>query len=110
MARIVPLLATLRPYLLACAASALALVFAALLAPYAESAPLLAFLAAVALSAWHGGLGPGLVATAFGTAALSVFFAPDEPSTAFFNADTLLDLVTFAAAAARKARRGALSA
>jgi K+-sensing histidine kinase KdpD len=99
MARTVPLPAALRPYLLACAASLLALVLAALVSPYTTSGPLLAFLAAVAVSAWYSGFGAGLLATAFGTAALSILFAPDEPSVALLSADTVLDLVAFAAAA-----------
>jgi signal transduction histidine kinase len=99
MARTVPLPAALRPYLLACAASLLALVLAALVSPYTASGPLLAFLAAVAVSAWYSGFGPGLLATAFGTAALSILFAPDEPSVALLSADTVLDLIAFAAAA-----------
>ncbi|MFN8513390.1 MAG: ATP-binding protein [Thermomicrobiales bacterium] len=99
MARTTPLLPTLRPYLLAAAASLLALALAALTAPHTASGPLLAFLAAVAVSAWYSGFGPGLLATAFGTAALSVFFAPDDPSVAYLRAETVLDLVAFAAAA-----------
>jgi K+-sensing histidine kinase KdpD len=114
MARSVPLLAALRPWLLACAASVLALALAALLAPFAQNGAVLAFLAAVALSAWFGGLGSGLVATAIGTIALSIFFTPDEPSVALVTAETVLDLVVFASAAAAlsllaRSLRGALA-
>ena len=99
MARLASLPITVRRYGLACIASALALALAWLVAPYAASAPLLAFLAAVVLSAWRGGLGPGLLATVLGAATLGALFPPTARAATFAPADALLDLAAFAAAA-----------
>jgi signal transduction histidine kinase len=46
-----------------------------LLAPW-EEAPFAPYLAAVMISAWYGGLGPGLFATGLAAATLSYFFLP----------------------------------
>ncbi len=99
MARLALLPVTVRRYGLACIACALALALAWLLAPHATSAPLLAFLAAIALSAWRNGLGPSLLATLLGAVALGTLFHPATRTPTFAPVDTLLDLAAFAAAA-----------
>src|SRR5438552_12566085 len=46
------------------------------LVPPMEQSPSMLFFAAVAVSAWHGGLGPGLLATGLSVLALDYFFVP----------------------------------
>src|SRR5688500_10841960 len=62
------------PYVAALLASVTALLIALPLESLIESSSLLLFLAAVAISAWYGGLGPGLMATAVGGTANAYFF------------------------------------
>jgi PAS domain S-box-containing protein len=57
---------TAREYLLAAAASALAWLLSYPLGPYVDRGDFPLFLAAVMLSAWYGGLGPGLLTTVLG--------------------------------------------
>ncbi|HEY9881779.1 MAG TPA: PAS domain S-box protein [Leptolyngbyaceae cyanobacterium] len=66
-----------------------------LLAPYLKATPTPPFFAAVMVSAWYGGLGPGLVATAFSTLAINYFFI--EPFSSFHVPDvgTLVRLSVF---------------
>src|SRR5919202_603499 len=64
------------------------------LAPLTRNAFLL-FLAAVALSTWWGGLGPGLLATLAGTAAIDYFFEQPRYSFEVASTSTLLDLAVF---------------
>src|SRR5215208_1766409 len=65
-------------YGLAVVLSALALVLMLLLRPLMEHSVFFLFLAAVAISALYGGLGPGLVATVLSTAACEYFFVPPD--------------------------------
>jgi diguanylate cyclase (GGDEF)-like protein len=58
--------------------SALALVLMLLFRPLMEHSVFFLFLAAVAISALYGGLGPGLVATVLSTAACEYFFLPPD--------------------------------
>ena len=60
------------------ALSAAALVLMVLLRPLMEHSIFFLFLAAVAMSALYGGLGPGLVATVLSTVACSFFFLPPD--------------------------------
>ena len=59
-----------QPYALAVATSLVALVASRLLEPYLQRLPLLLFFIAVLISAWYGGVRPGILATA-----LTVIFA-----------------------------------
>ena len=69
----------LRWYGLAVALSALALILMLLLRPLMEPSIFFLFLAAVAVSAMYGGLGPGLVATLLSALAANFFFlAPNH--------------------------------
>lgn len=63
------------PFAGAAALTTLALLLTLLIWPVVQS-PSLLFLAAVMVSAWAGGLGPGFVATILSTAALEMFFLP----------------------------------
>jgi diguanylate cyclase (GGDEF)-like protein len=70
--------ASLRRYGLSVALSAAALLVMMLLRPLMEHSVFFLFLAAVAISALYGGLGPGLVATVLSTAACEYFFVPPD--------------------------------
>jgi K+-sensing histidine kinase KdpD len=70
--------ASLRWYVLSVALSVAALVLMVLLRPLMEHSVFFLFLAAVAISALYGGLGPGLVATVLSTAACEYFFVPPD--------------------------------
>ena len=70
--------ASLRRYGLSVALSAAALLLMMLLRPLMEHSVFFLFLAAVAISALYGGLGPGLVATVLSTAACEYFFVPPD--------------------------------
>src|SRR5215212_11236568 len=75
-------------------ASTLALVFTLLLGSLTERSVILLFLAAVMISAWYGGLGPGLLATAVTTLASAlIFWAPNN--TLLSGLEDLLVLSTF---------------
>lgn len=63
-------------YGVAVVAVGLALLLSFLAQPLIEQNPFLIFFAATALSAWYGGLGPGLLATALGAVAACYFFLP----------------------------------
>ncbi len=64
-------------YSIALITSALALLIRFAISPLLqESAPLLIFIVPVMLSAWHGGLGPGLLATGVSAIAGTYFFLP----------------------------------
>src|SRR5690349_924889 len=72
---------TLRRYALAVATSVVALLGALALRPHGGGylSPLFLFYAAVAVSSWAGGFGPGLLSTLLGAAAASYFlFAPHQ--------------------------------
>ncbi len=66
----------LRWYAFAVGLSALALVLMLLLRPLMESSIFFLFVAAVAISAMYGGLGPGLVATLISALEVNFFFLP----------------------------------
>jgi PAS domain S-box-containing protein len=74
--------------------SALALLLTWLLGSLIASSPFLLFIAAVAISAWYGGLGSGLLATFFGVVAVEYFFIPPAFSLSRSSAD-ILRLVGF---------------
>ncbi|MDQ3921692.1 MAG: DUF4118 domain-containing protein [Actinomycetota bacterium] len=62
-------------YAVAVLVFALALLLKLLLDPLAgEDAPFVLFFTAVMVSAWYGGLGPGLLVTALSTVAVDLFF------------------------------------
>ena len=63
-------------YALAVATSVTSTLAALLLYDLFEPTPFLPFFAAVAISAWYGGLGPGLLATALGALAGAYLFFP----------------------------------
>jgi diguanylate cyclase (GGDEF)-like protein len=65
-------------YALSVVLSTAALVLMMLLRPLMEHSVFFLFLAAVAISALYGGLGPGLVATVLSTVACVYFFVPPE--------------------------------
>ncbi len=68
---------SLSGYGVAIAAVALAFAFRLLTAPVLlEHAPLLLFVAAVLVSSWYGGLGPGLLATVASVWAAAAFYSP----------------------------------
>jgi two-component system sensor histidine kinase KdpD len=60
-----------------------------------DSVPALLFLGVVGLSAWLGGLGPALLATAFGGLAIDYFFEQPRYVLAVTNSRTLVDIAAF---------------
>ncbi|HEU4326837.1 MAG TPA: ATP-binding protein [Roseiflexaceae bacterium] len=66
----------LLPYAIAVGAVAAALLASLLLMPLVVSNPFLLFFAAVALTAWYGGLGPSVCAIALATIASATFLIP----------------------------------
>jgi K+-sensing histidine kinase KdpD len=83
-------------YALPVIANAAALVLGLLLEPTIEDSPLLPFLAAVAVSAWYGGLGSGLLATAIGGLVNVYFFLVPVYSLEIANLNAAVQVVTFA--------------
>jgi len=83
------------PYLVAIAASACALVVSLLAGGTATTVAPLLFLGAVAVSGWHGGLRPALLATALGFLALDYFFETPAYSLEVSDVRTLLDSLAF---------------
>jgi PAS domain S-box-containing protein len=65
---------TLKPYAAALLAVGIALTCTQLTLPLVQRSQLFLFFAAVILSAWYGGLGPGLFATGLAAAAQAAFF------------------------------------
>src|SRR5262245_50415223 len=63
-------------YAVAVLATALSILLKLLLEPLVGESPALLFSGSVIISAWYGGLGPGLLATALTTLALAVHFLP----------------------------------
>jgi diguanylate cyclase (GGDEF)-like protein len=84
----------LRWYVFALALSALALGLMMLLRPLLEPSVLFLFVAAVAVSALYGGLGPGLVATVLSALASDFFFLP-PPNTLFGGTEETLRISIF---------------
>ena len=86
---------TLARYITAVGASALGLLLALALDPLIEVSPFLPFLAAVTISAWYGGLGPGLLATAIGVVASIYFFFVPTYALEIANLNAAVELVVF---------------
>jgi PAS domain S-box-containing protein len=82
-------------YCLACASVALALLATLHLKPLLGESISPLFFAAVMLSAWYGGLGPGLLATALAGWASSFFFPNNPPGAAVFSWDDGIRLAVF---------------
>ena len=103
----------LRPYVIAAGAVAVAGVFTTILWPLLQPVGTPLFFAAVAVSSWHGGLGPGLLATVSAALVADWFFVPPYHE---LNAGTLVRMAAFVLVAvltaslyerARRARRHA---
>ena len=90
--------ASVRRYLVAVGAVAAAFALALLLEPYLEADVSPLYLAAVMISAWRGGLGAGLLATALSSAIRAFFFLPPQYSFTL-NTKGLEELAVFALAA-----------
>jgi PAS domain S-box-containing protein len=107
----------LLPYALAAAASGGSILLALRLGLLTDAAGFPLLLGAVMLSAWYGGLGPGLLATALGVAAESLVtppaasITPRLPSLGAFLAEALVicALVTVLRSAQERAQRLAAS-
>ena len=69
-----------RSYSIAVLTVAVALLLTRLFEPLNEHTPLALFFAAAAVSAWHGGLWPGLLATGLGALTVVVFVLPSPYS------------------------------
>ena len=63
-------------YTVAIGAAVVALVLSLLVRPILEPTPFLLFFAAIALSAWYGGLLPGCLTTALALVATNYFLIP----------------------------------
>ncbi|MDZ8030223.1 PAS domain S-box protein [Nostoc sp. DedSLP04] len=74
---------------------ALALLATLLLHPYLMPTPAALFFAAVMVSAWYGGLGPGLLATLLSTFAVNYFFFKPLDAQNITNLNILVPLVVF---------------
>ena len=83
----------------AIAACGLALVLWLALDRLASVSPFPLLLTAVALSAWYGGLGPGLLGTVLSTLVLDYFYEDPVYSLAITSPDTVVKLGVFVAAA-----------
>ena len=82
-------------YGLALVASLGALACSLALHPYIATSPFLLFLAAVAVSAWYGGLGPGLLATVVSGLAIDYYFESPRGSFAIMSPLTLVELAIY---------------
>jgi two-component system, OmpR family, sensor histidine kinase KdpD len=82
-------------YVVALVSSASALGISLLAGPAAIDVSPLLFLGAVAITAWYGGLWPGLLATALGFLALDYFFESPAYSFAVSEPRTLLDSLAY---------------
>jgi len=74
---------------------ALALQTTLLLSSYLSATPAALFFAAVMVSAWYGGLAPGLFATVLSTLAINYFFLKPLYSLNITNLNTVIPLVVF---------------
>lgn len=77
----------------------LALGITLLLTPYLASTPTPLFFIAVMISAWYGGLGPGILATILSTLAINYFFLEPLYQLSIPDVGTLVRVVTFVVAA-----------
>jgi len=82
-------------YTVALICVALALGATLLLKTYLTPTPAALFFAAVMVSAWYGGLGPGLLATVLSTLAINSFFFKPVYSLNIININFLVPLVVF---------------
>jgi PAS domain S-box-containing protein len=87
-------------YAVALAATAVALALSLALQPVANRIPSAFFLAAVAFSAWYGGLGPALLATALCLLAVDYLFIGQAYSLELNSPNDLLILLAFGSVAA----------
>ncbi|MFN6488158.1 MULTISPECIES: PAS domain S-box protein [unclassified Nostoc] len=83
------------PYAVALLAVGSALLLTLLLQPLLKPTIFLLFFAAVAVSAWYGGMKAGLLATALSTLAVSYFFVEPAFSLAVTDLDTIVRLGLF---------------
>ncbi|WP_166507403.1 PAS domain S-box protein [Nostoc sp. 106C] len=83
------------PYVVAVLAVGTALLLTILLQPLLSQTIFLLFFAAVAVSAWYGGMKPGLLATALATIAVTYFFIPSVSSPFIYPRDSILRLCLF---------------
>ncbi|MBN3898567.1 MAG: PAS domain S-box protein [Nostoc sp. NOS(2021)] len=82
-------------YSIALLSVALALGATLLLNPYLTATPAALFFAAVMVSAWYGGLAPGLVATVLSTLAINYFFFKPLYPLNITNLNIVIPLVVF---------------
>ena len=82
-------------YGVAVGAAALAMLLTLLLWPLTAQIPYLLFFAAVMVSAWYGGLGPGLLTTALAAAGSTYFLLPPFYSLAVDTLDNVIRLGLF---------------
>ncbi|MBI2875273.1 MAG: DUF4118 domain-containing protein [Candidatus Tectomicrobia bacterium] len=61
-----------------------------------DESPFLLFVPAVVVSAWYGGLGPGLLATCLSTLVIDYFLLEPYNALAILNAGQGVQLITFA--------------
>ena len=87
------------PYALAVLSAVLALVITSLLGPLLARTQLQLFLAAIMVSAWYGGLGPGLLATALSALLANYFLFPPYGSF-LLSLEEILQFGIFACVAA----------
>ncbi|BAY99266.1 multi-sensor hybrid histidine kinase [Tolypothrix tenuis PCC 7101] len=93
------LLTKLLHYGVALLSVALALGINLKLSPYLDATPTPLFFVAVMVSAWYGGLGPGLLATAVSTVVIHYFFVQPIYSWSVSNSATLVQMSVFIMAA-----------
>jgi signal transduction histidine kinase len=86
-------------YVLAATAGAVALIGSRLLWPLVDPSGSPLFLAAVVLSAWYGGLGPGLFTTAIAVATKAYFILPPRGSFQIEEVAGVLHILVFAGVA-----------
>ncbi|MGE3269345.1 MAG: ATP-binding protein [Chloroflexota bacterium] len=82
-------------YGLAVTLSVVALLLSVGLSPWIQESPFSLFLAAVAVSAWYGGLGPGMVTTILGGLICATFFLPPFASPTVATITSAVRLVIF---------------
>ncbi|BAY24244.1 multi-sensor hybrid histidine kinase [Calothrix sp. NIES-2100] len=85
----------LLPYAVAVLAVGSALLLTYLLHSLLSSTIFLLFFAAVAVSAWYGGMKPGLLATALATISVTYFFIAPVSSPLVYSVDNILRLILF---------------
>lgn len=82
-------------YALAAGLSVLATGLNVVMRPVLEHSPTLLYTVVVVISAWRGGLGPGIVASVLSTLALGYFFVEPVQSLAIESLESLLHLAAF---------------